>query len=157
MHLLVKWSPDRETDTLDRHRAVALAHGTTWWGCETSDPRRLAAKDRVDLLERQLAAGVEVEVYLYRLGDPAGEAKVHRARLVGVAADESGIDVGRRPDGYGGSHCSLYLELADFEETTPSQVLGLELYDPPRGRTVDAGALGNQTSPMYVLHRAQST
>lgn len=151
MHLLVKWSPARERDTLAKHHKVAAEQGTTWWGCESSAESRRVAAWRVDVLRRQLREPGATEVYLYRLGDGPDQAEVHRARLVDVAEDEVGIDRARRPEGYEESTCFLFLELAEFEEVEAQVIEGLQLYDAPHGRSVDRGSLGNQTSPLYVV------
>ena len=149
MHLLVKWSPEREADTLDRHRRVAEEHGTTWWGCETADRDRRVAPARLEILDRQLRASVPTSVFLYRLGDSMADAQVVEARLVAASGDGVGIDLTRRPAGYEDSQCFVYLELADFTPLAPGEaVASLELYD--QAKPLDAGALGNQTSPLYV-------
>lgn len=157
LHLLVKWSPEREADTLDRHRLVAEKHGTTWWGCETADPDRKVAPARLDILNRQLKAGTPTSVFLYRLGDKVADARVYEAALRAVSADEIGVDLDRRPSGYEDSQCFLYLELADFAEVASATTSGLELYDAPFGRSLTAGALGNQTSPLYVVRSVPVT
>ena len=44
MHVLVKWNPKLESDTLERHRKVAQSQGSTWWGCDTIDDPRSACR-----------------------------------------------------------------------------------------------------------------
>jgi hypothetical protein len=153
MHLLLKWNPDREHDTLDQHLATAERLGSTWWGCDTTAEARRVARDRLDRLQAQLNSSVATSAWIYRTGDDPESARVYRAEVAGIAEDVAGIDPSHRPPGMSNDHAFLFVELTNLEPVTPEEMLGnLELFD-QSGRHLDAGSLGNQTSPLYVTSR----
>lgn len=153
MSLLLKWSPTREVDTLDKHRAAAAAHGSTWWGCDSDSEARRTATVRLAQVNSQLADGRPTSAFLYRTGDAPSEAQVWRAVVKAIADDVADIDLTHRPPGADPSAAFLFVELTDFKPVATGWVEShLEKWDPPGGG-LDAGALGNQTSPMFVIER----
>jgi len=149
MELILKWSPEHEDDTCDQHRAVARAKGSTWWGCWSTDDSRRVARDRLALLEAQLAGGVPTRAFVYRLG---ADPEVWRARVVGFAEDESLTDATHRPSGMTFDGCFLFVELTDFEKIEPDwPERHLALWDQPAAGAVHWASLHNQTSPLYAF------
>jgi len=156
MHLLLKWNPRREVDTLDRHRDVADRLGSTWWGCDTDSDTRTTARWRIDRLHEQLADGRTLWAFVYRLGDAPENADVWKATVARVTDRPEQVDVTRRPTGYALSSSFLFVELSGFAHLPTGWVLAhLEQWDQP-GRLLDAGALGNQTSPLFVSVRGSA-
>lgn len=154
MDLLLKWSPELEDDTCDQHRAAAASMGSTWWGCYSIDDNRHIARDRLALIERQLADRVPTTAFVYRLGP---DTEVWRTRVVGVEEDDSLIDRTHRPKGMSFDGCFLFVELADFESIDPGwPEQRLALWDKPGDGSLHWSSLHNQTSPMYVFELSGS-
>lgn len=150
MHLLLKWNPERESDTLQRHMAVAREQGSSWWGCDTESRTRSIAHERIDLFRQQLREGQSAFAFVYRLGDPAAEADVWKAKVRAVSDRPEEVEENRRPTGYTLASSFLFVDLEEFEPVEPGWILDhVELWDQP-GRLIDQGGLGNQTSPLYV-------
>jgi hypothetical protein len=64
------------------------------------------------------------------------------------------VDENARPNGYTLDSSFLFLRLSNFVQIEPGWVLSnLELFD--QKCPLDAGALGNQTSPLYVALRSR--
>jgi hypothetical protein len=153
MHFLIKWNPEREADTLQRHLDVAKSKGTSWWACVTSSKTRRAAPERVDTIQRQLAQGRTTVAFWYKTGAAPEQADVWQATVIGVTAAVEEVDPTHRPSGFSLSPAYLYVELSDFEQVPSGWVTrNLELWDQP-GRLLDGGALRNQASPLYVCVR----
>jgi hypothetical protein len=149
MELLLKWSPEHEDDTCDQHRAVARAKGSTRWGCWSIDDSRRIARDRLTRLDAQLAAAVPTRSFVYRLG---AEPEVWKARVLGLAEDESLTDTTHRPQLMAFDGCFLFVELTDFEQIESDWPEGhLGLWDQPAAGPVLWASLHNQTSPLYVF------
>lgn len=140
----MKWSAERNPATLSEHDAVAQQRGAVWWG-KFGDPSTTAmSAARRDVVRAQLEAGIETHCYLYRKGE------VWRASVLAVTDDPADVDVDRLPGYYGTSACNLFLLLKDFE-TIPADwpSAHLVLANNPDPDAI-AGALGNQTSPLFV-------
>ena len=154
MHLIVKWSPERESDTADQHRRVAKATGATWWGCDSIDPSRRAAPERIVQLRGQLAAGVDTHAYVYRSGAATqAEAEVWLTDVCDVTDDEVEVEREHRPRGMPLESSFLFVKLKDFRPFKGDLLEELDLWDPTK--TLQAGSLGNQTSPLYVCMRGE--
>lgn len=149
MEILLKWNPDRESDTTERHRATAVEQGSTWWGCWSRNADRSIASDRLALLERQLADGVATRAFAYRLG---AQREVWQAGVTGLAQDPAFVDRARRPKGMNDGGCFLFVELSGFEPVDPGwPETSLALWDQPEAGALTRDSLHNRTSPMYVF------
>lgn len=149
MDLVLKWSPQHEADTCDQHRAAANAKGSTWWGCWSTDDTRRIGRDRLAILEAQIAGGIRTCAFVYRLG---ADPEVWRARVLAFAEDESMTDRTHRPKGMTFEGCFLFVELADFEKVEPEwPERRLCLWDKPAAGALGWASLHNQTSPLYVF------
>lgn len=147
VHLLFKWAPERDPDTVVKHRLVAESHGSVWWGKlgnpETSGMR----EEKLNQLRKQLSSETDTYAFLYRRGE------VWRTRLLEITTDPSEVDHGLRPQEFAQTQCHLYARLSDFEELPPEWI---ETHLVPAGNPSAEGmmsALRNQTSPLLVYER----
>jgi 5-methylcytosine-specific restriction protein B len=147
VHLVMKWSAERNAATLTEHAAVADAKGAVWWG-KFGDPTTTAMSvARRDLIRLQLEEGIETHCYLYRKGE------AWRANVKAVTDDPGEVDVERLPGYYGTAACNLFLLLSDFAPVSEEWPVGnLLLVSNPDPAAI-TGALGNQTSPLFVYER----
>jgi MoxR-like ATPase len=150
IHLLLKWSPADDPDTLDKHLAVAAAHGgRVWWGNFTRGTRR-AGDGRVAVIRRQLEAGTQTNAYLYRSGpNPA----VWRATIEAITNKRDEVDSDRLPGYYAPEqNHSVYVLLHDIERADLEWVAdNLTIASKPIAGAL-APALRTQTSPLYLIH-----
>lgn len=122
-------------------------------GCDSDSKSRRTGTDRLRRVERRLQQAVPTFAFVYRSGDSPAEAETWRARVVGLAEDDSGIDLARRPPGMTSDEAFLFVELTDFERLPFGWVLEhLARWD-ASDALLDEGALKNQTSPLYVVER----
>lgn len=155
MHVLLKWNPEKEIDTLDRHRQVADLKGVTWWGCDSTSSSKRTARSRIDHLNDQIRRGETVWAFVYRTGDAPRSANVWRADVGEVTDNPEAVDEGSRPSGYPLDGSFLWLKLSNFVPLERGWVLNnLELFD--QQRALDRGALANQQSPMFVSLRTST-
>jgi AAA domain (dynein-related subfamily)/EVE domain len=144
VHLLFKWSVDFEPRTIDRHREVAEAEGSVWWGKFGKPGSRALSDKRLSDIRSQLEGAVTTNAYLYRAGE------VWRTQLLEITPDPEEVDSQRMPGYYSKDQCVLFARLTNFEQldaTWPLQNLVL-VSDPDPAKM--PGALGNQTSPLLV-------
>jgi 5-methylcytosine-specific restriction protein B len=146
IHLVLKWSSGIEAQTVELHRAVAAAKGSVWWG-KFGSVNRTIGKHKLQQLRSQLAEGVPTFAFLY------GGGTVTRTRLHELALDPDSVDEDRMPDYYGKEECSMFFRLADFDDLPSDWLLGHVVLasEPDPGRV--AGALANQTTPLFVYER----
>jgi hypothetical protein len=151
VHLLLKWSTDRNPATIEEHRAVVRSKGAVWWG-KFGTPGTTAISDaRLNVIRRQLHDGIETHCYLYRKGE------VWRTTLEEVTTDPAQVQEELLPGYYDTSLCNLFVRLRDFQQLAPDWPLEhLTLVTNPDPLAI-AGALGNQTSPLSVYERLQPT
>jgi hypothetical protein len=149
VHLLLKWSPSTDPDTVEKHMATADAHdGYVWWGCWTEGSRRVP-DHRVQTIRDQIAAGHPTYAYLYRSGpSPAG----WRSRIHAITNERTDVDPERVPPYYPpGQHHSVYVLLKDIEPVELSRIRNdLALQSKPIAGSLISG-LKTQTSPLYVV------
>ena len=149
MHLLLKWNrgPAHSVDELDLHREVANREGSVSWGCFTASDRSIEAA-RLQRLESQIDGGTPTEAILYETGRGGVEPNIWRARVQGIATDETELS-SHQPGHSDGSGCFLFLQLAEFSEMPAS---GLDDYRlESTGAVISEGSLTNQTSPLYIM------
>jgi 5-methylcytosine-specific restriction protein B len=151
VHLLLKWSAERNPATIDQHTAVVRSKGAVWWG-KFGNPGTTAISDaRLTAVRRQLQDGVETHCYLYRKGE------VWRTHLEDITADPAQVEDALLPGYYEKSLCNLFVRLRDFQRLEPDWPLEhLILATNPDPLAVP-GALGNQTSPLLVYELLQPT
>ncbi len=153
MHVLVKWNPRRDSNTLDKHRRVAES-GSTWWGCDSDSPSRSTAKPRIDRLNGQIQRNQPVWTFIYRTGDSPSAADVWRATTEWITDRLQDVDESQRPAGYTLDGSFLWLKLRDFVRVEPGWVVAnLELFT---GRQLTSQALKSQQSPIFVSIRDEA-
>src|SRR5262249_6678989 len=113
VHLLLKWNPVDDPDTISKHEAVAAAHGgRVWWGSFTRGDRRIS-DERIRKFRTQLSHGVETLAYLYRLGPSSA---VWRAHVEQVTNDRAEVDEERVPSYYSpGQKHNAYVLLSSIQ------------------------------------------
>ena len=85
LHLLLRWQPSQNPDTIVEHRKIAEENGSVWWG-KIGDPARAAlSQPNLEVLKNQLSSGLETHVYLYRPGE------LWRTRLEDIATEDSDV------------------------------------------------------------------
>ena len=150
LHLLLKWNPVDDPDTIEKHQDVAASHdGRVWWGSFTRGHRRIS-DERVNKFRAQLSLGVDTFAYLYRGGpSPA----VWRARVEQITNDRAEVDEERLPTHYRPEqHHTAYVLVSDIEPYDIAALLGgVALARNPIAGSLTP-ALKNQTSPMDVVH-----
>jgi 5-methylcytosine-specific restriction enzyme B len=141
MHVVLKWSSDLETQTIELHSAKAAQRGSVWWGRVGSSP---ISTTRFQRLDGQLSEEIPTYAFLY------GGSRTVRTRILEITQDPRDVDEELLPDYYEKSDCNLFLRLADFtnmeEGWLQKSVVLARTPDPEKTR----GALGNQTTPLYV-------
>jgi MoxR-like ATPase len=149
VHLLVKWSAERNRATIEDHRAVVRAKGAVWWA-KFGTPGTTAISDaRLTVIRRQVHDGIETHCYLYRKGE------VWRTTLEEITTDPAQVQAELLPGYYDTSECNLFVRLRDFQQLEPDWPLEhLTLVTNPDPLAI-VGALGNQTSPLSVYERLQ--
>jgi hypothetical protein len=146
LHLVFKWNADVEPRTIDLHREVATREGSVWWGRFSKSPTPSIAKSSLERLEDQLTRGMVTHAYLYRRG------MCWRTTVQEVRVDPPPINDPRFPSYYKPEDCNFFARLADFEILEPGWLVENAVLashpdaDPQRL----AGALSNQTTPLFV-------
>ncbi len=147
VHVLLKWSPARLAETVERHREVAERHGEVWWGAISSGI--LISDERLAVVRAGIEAGGVTYAFLYPTGGQPERTPLVRARLRELTRDPAEVDDSKKPDYYATNDCALFALLSDFEELPSGWLLDhLELVSKP-GESI-RGALRNQTNPMLV-------
>lgn len=144
VHLVLKWSPAHGADTIPRHKEVADARGSVWWGRQSKPGTTGLSQQWLTKLQSQLAVGSETFVFLH-----SGSASTWRTRLRAVTTDRSDVDETLVPSYYHpDTFHSLWVEVTDFEQVEPFELTdGYVLAQ--SGDPVTAGGLGNQT-PLII-------
>jgi len=146
IHLVLKWSSGIEAQTVELHRAVAAAKGSVWWG-KFGTVNRTIGKHKLQQLRSQLADGVPTFAFLY------GGGTVTRTRLQELTLDPEVVDEDRMPDYYGKEECSMFFRLDDFEDLSSDWLGGHVVIASEPDPARIAGALANQTTPLFVYER----
>ncbi|MFC0224758.1 MrcB family domain-containing protein [Nocardioides zeicaulis] len=144
VHMLLKWSREVRSDTIERHRAVAEALGSVWWGKIGKPGTNAMSPQRLALVKDQLASGQTTYCYLYRTGE------VWRTRVEDIVTKRSEVDEERVPAYYGDEHHTMFVRLSDFHQLPadwPSKNLLSNTNPDP---ATLPGALSNQTSPLLM-------
>ncbi len=146
LHLLFKWSPEYESDTVSLHRTVADQHGSVWWGKFGTNPHPIGAR-KLEQVEQQLDAGIPTQVFLY------GDGTATRAQLEEISVNPDVVDEERMAGYYEKAACNLFVRLSRFEELPADWPVGrLALASDPDPEKMQ-GALSNQTTPLFVYER----
>ena len=147
VHLLLKWDPVDDPDTIAKHLAAAEAHdGLVWWGNFTQGQRR-ASMARVQLIREQIANGRPTYAYLYRIGKRPG---AHRAEIKAITIQRSEVNEDLVPSYYSpDQQHSIYVLLSDIEpyDLEWVQTHLVQATNPVPGSL----ALKTQTSPLYAV------
>jgi MoxR-like ATPase len=143
IHLVLKWSPTLEANTIELHRQVAEQHGAVWWGRVSKPGTTGLAADRLRKFEEQIDRGSLTNIYLH------SAAATWRTRLLAITTNDDDLDESLIPSYYEPeTHHSLWVKITDFEETDPAELTeGFVLAQ--SGEPVTLGALGNQT-PLII-------
>lgn len=145
-HLVFKWSADIESQTVALHRAVADQKGAVWWGKFGTSESGIG-KRRLETINEQLNAGIEVSAFLY------GGGELLRAKLLEITTDPEKVDEDRLPGYYEKADCNLFALLDSFEELPSTWLLDHVVLVKEPTITPDgmSKALGNQTTPLFVF------
>jgi hypothetical protein len=65
IHLVLKWSPGIEPETIEYHRAVADERGAVWWGRASKPGATGLSAERLKTIRHQLERGSVTNVYLH--------------------------------------------------------------------------------------------
>jgi MoxR-like ATPase len=143
IHLVLKWSPSFNGDTVTRHQRVAEEHGAVWWG-RLGKPGTAGLGQRpLTSLKEQVNSGSTTYVYLH------SSASTWRTRLLGITLDEVNIDPALVPTYYDpDAHHSLWVKLTDFEQVEPAE-LTEQYVLANSGDPVTQGGLANQ-GPLII-------
>lgn len=147
LHLLFKWSADREPRTVDRHRTVAERDGSVWWGKFAAPGSTGIGASKLADLQGQLHSGVTTHVYVYR------QDEVWRTRLQELTTNAADVDSERMAGYHGPDECSLFARLSDFEQVPSSDFRASVLLASNPDPAVLGGALGNQQNPLFLYER----
>jgi hypothetical protein len=147
MHLLFKWSADKQSDTIALSRQVATGKGSVWWAKLSQAPNPLTAA-KMSALQNQLERGVPTWAFLY------GGGELYRTRLEEVTMDPDEVDEARLPEYFEKSDAALFARVKDFEELPNGWAqTNLVLFSHPDKPDKMQGALGNQQTPIAVYER----
>jgi MoxR-like ATPase len=146
LHLVFKWSVDRNSRTIEIHREVAERQGAVWWGRFASSPRPSIDDRKLRNLQSQIEASTPTFAFLYRRGS------LWRARLQALTTEPPTPDDPRFPSYYRPEECNLFALLTEFEqldpEWLPANAVLASHPDPDPSRL--ASALSNQTNPLFL-------
>jgi 5-methylcytosine-specific restriction protein B len=179
IHIVLKWSPDREPQAITLSRAVAERQGSVWWGCLGGRGTSGMASARLAALHAQLDANIgPTYAYLYRRGE------CWRTEVIGLTSDQDAISADLLPGGLfsdldrrlivaaqDGSHkidsavlnkppgcfdvneCGLFVQLKNFQPLDPGWPMVNLVPIDNASPEATAGALGNQSTPLAVFER----
>ena len=149
MHLVLKWSPDREPETIALARGVADRLGSVWWGCLGQTDAPGMSEARVTALRNQIVQtnGQCTYAFLYRRGE------CWRTKILDVTADPQAVDRELLPGYFEPEECNLFLRLKEIVQLDANWPF--EHLVPVANPTHEAiaGALGNQSTPLAVFER----
>jgi 5-methylcytosine-specific restriction protein B len=147
LHLLFKWNTTLEPNTVGIHKQIADEKGSVWWGRFGQPGSSGMGQERLADLRRQLDAGVDTHVYLYRSGE------VWVCKLEQITNEAEDVDFERLPTYYSISDCNLFVRLSQFEQLAPDWP-SHHLVTATKPEPADLrGALSNQTTPLFVYER----
>jgi AAA domain (dynein-related subfamily) len=147
LHLVLKWSEERNPETIQLHREVAEGGaGAVWWGRFTKNADRRGLSERsLDAFKRQLERGETTFVFLHG-------ASTWRTRLLDITLDEADVEQELVPDYYDpDTRNNLWVKLTDFEQVEPEELMRSFVLA-ANGAPVRKGSLGNQ-GPLIVRSR----
>ncbi len=147
VHLLLKWSADREPHTIELHREIAERAGSVWWGKFGNPATTAISEQRLAALRDQLSAGLDTYVFFHRSGE------TWRARLDQITSDPADVDEARAPGYYSTQDCNLFVRVSQFEQLPATWVAGHLLLASNPDPSALAGALGNQANPLLTYKR----
>ncbi len=146
-HLILKWSPKVDPQTIEKHLDVVREKGAVWWGRLGTPGKSSLSQKNFDRLQGQVRDGVVTYIFLH-----SGIGGTWRTRLTDIARDSDvdQVDPDLVPSYYNpADHHSLWLRLADFERIDPSEiltnyVLGQSSAQSTAGDPITEGTLSNQ-------------
>lgn len=108
LHLVLKWSPDREPETIRMAHEVAERSGSVWWGRLGQGDAAGMSKARMAAMREQLARGTHTNAYLYRRGE------CWRTTLREITADPNEVDGNLLPSYFSVEDSNLFFLLSQF-------------------------------------------
>jgi len=146
-HVLLKWSADAEPQTVLLHKEIADKEGYCWWGKISNSTKAGVGDNQRKKIQSQIASGISTWATVYRNGE------VWRAKLLDVAVDTVSIEADKMPDYYDAGNCTAFFKLSEFKRMPAEWAAdNLLTVSNPYPESI-SGALGNQTSPLYVFER----
>ena len=150
IHLLFKWSADKEPLSLELSKQVAAGSGSVWWAKFGSAPNPLSSH-RMASLQLQLKRGVPTWAFLY------GGGHLARTRIHEITTDADQVDADRLPQYVAKEDANLFARISDFEDLPSNWATDrLLLYAHPDKPEKMQGAIGNQQTPIAVYERFSS-
>ncbi len=146
IHPLFKWSATIKAETIGLHQEVADREGSVWWG-KFGDAGISQAK--VDRLSGQIASRIPTHAYLR-----GNDGSFMRTRLLDVTNDPDVVDVRRMAGYYAKDDCGAFVLITDFEPLNAQWALDHLLLASDPNPDKLAGALSNQTTPLFVYERS---
>lgn len=145
LHVLLKWSSERNSATVENHRAVAEQHGSVWWGAfRAADSPAPMSTETLSTIRDQLNRGMTTHAYLY------GGSELWRCQLEEITLDETEVDEERLPSYYTKADCRLFARLSHFDQIAIETATEQLVLARNPGSTSIGPALSNQTTPMLV-------
>ena len=153
LHVLQRWSVERDPETVSKHRSIAADRGAVWWG-RLGDPEGRAAigAARLKTLQSQLDGDTPTYVFLHRTGE------VWRTHLVEIRSERPTEERELIPEYYRdveGAH-HLWLKLKDFEKLAPDYAEKQLVMDGSADPDSLAKAFRGQQSFLYVRLRSDA-
>jgi MoxR-like ATPase len=152
LHLVFKWRYEREPRTIEHHRAVADERGSVWWGRFSASPTPSVNEKKLEQIRQQLSTRTPTHAYIYRRGE------LWRTTAHDISTSPPSVDDPRFPSYYRPEDCNLFVRVSDFEHLDPSWLPDHAVLashpDPDPSRL--AGALGNQTTPLFIFEMLSS-
>jgi hypothetical protein len=150
--LVLKWSPRRRPDAIERHRQVASELGSVWWGRQTHAAGVAGlATEWLEEFRNQLASGSRTFVFLHN-----NSGGTWQTQLLHITTDSDQVDARLVPSHYDPcTHHSLWVNLTRFRQAATSDVT--ERYVLARtGEPVTLKSLNSQ-APLLILRRRNDT
>jgi MoxR-like ATPase len=149
IHLVLKWTPAVDPETIDHHREVAAEHGAVWWGRLGSKGSTGLAQRWLKKLQQQLQQGSTTYVFLYNW------ASTWRTQLLSVSLTLPEEATLIPPYYDPNAHHTLWVKLDGFEKVEADDITD-HFVLAQSGAPVTQGGLGNQ-GPLIIRAKSAVT
>lgn len=147
LHLVLKWSPDREPRTIELAREAADQHGSMWWASPGGAGSGIS-ESQIRGLQEQLAKHPGVtRAFLYRRGE------CWRAGVAEATTNLGEVEQDLMPAVSDPAEHGLFLRLTDLQQVDSDWPLTHLVPANNVSTEATAEALGNQRTPLLVYER----